>query len=275
MSGYLLGADVGTSALKAALVHPEHGVVAVAERAYPMHRPHPRWAENDPEDWYAALVAAVPEVLARAGVAPDEVGALCLVGQRDIAVLLDGAGRVLTPCIHWTDRRDPEETARLYAELGERLVAVSGVLPIPGLVLPNLAWSRRHLPEAWRAARHALQPKDFLAYRLTGDVGTDIGSPTRSLLNDWRTWDWSPELCAAAGIPPELLPPVRYRPWEVRGELGAAAAAALGLAPGSITPTPSVADWSSPPPAASSVPGASPSAAAAAAPSSPRTSHGR
>jgi sugar (pentulose or hexulose) kinase len=145
---------------------------------------------------------------------------------------VDDAGRVLTPCIHWTDRRAPDETERLFAEVGERLVAVSGVLPIPGLVLPNLAWTRRHRPDVWRAARHALQPKDYLAYRLTGDVGTDRGSPTRRLLNDWRTWDWSPELCAAAGIELELLPPVRYDSWQVRGELGAAAAAALGLAPG-------------------------------------------
>ena len=234
VSGYLLGADVGTSALKAALVHPERGVVAVAERPYPLHRPHPGWAENDPEDWYAALAAAVPEVLARARVGAAQVDALCLVGQRDVAVLLDEAGRVLTPCIHWTDRRAPDETERLFAELGERLVAVSGVLPIPGLVLPNLAWTRRHRPEVWRAARHALQPKDFLAHRLTGDVATDTGSPTRSLLNDWRTWDWSPELCTAAGIELELLPPVRYRSWEVRGQLGAAAASALGLAPGTV-----------------------------------------
>src|SRR6185436_17190032 len=51
VSDYLLGADVGTSALKTALVQHERGVVAVAERAYPMYRPHPGWAENDPEDW--------------------------------------------------------------------------------------------------------------------------------------------------------------------------------------------------------------------------------
>ncbi|WP_182883245.1 xylulokinase [Microbispora sp. H10949] len=231
---YLIGADVGSSALKAALVHPEQGVVAISEQTYPMHRPHPDWAENDADDWYRALARAIPHVLSSAGVSAREVSALCLVGQRDIAVLLDEAGRVLAPVIHWTDRRDPEETSALYDGLGrEALIERSGTLPIPGLVLANLTWTRRHQPEVWRRVRHALQPKDYLAYRLIDDVGTDPTGPTRSVLNDWRTGTWSPESCAAAGIPCEILPDVRYAPWEPRGELGGAAHE-IGLLPGTV-----------------------------------------
>lgn len=235
MSSYVIGADVGSSALKAALVHPDQGVLAVAEHAYPMHRPHPDWAENDPEDWYRALRAAVPEVLAKGGVTAADVRALCLVGQRDIAVLLDARGTVLTPCIHWTDRRYAAETTELYDSLGRtQLIDRSGTLPIPGLVLPNLAWTKRHQPDVWGRVRFALQPKDFLAYRLTGDVGTDPTGPTRSILNDWRTEDWSTATCEAVGIPREILPDVKYRPWEPRGVLGAAAAGELGLSPGTV-----------------------------------------
>jgi xylulokinase len=234
LSGYVLGADVGTSALKAALVHPERGVVAMAERGYPMHRPRPGWAENDPDDWYRALCYAVPSVLAAARVPASEVRALCLVGQRDVAVLLGADGTVLTPCIHWTDRRDPEETRQLYDELGRaRLIERSGTLPIPGLVLPNLVWTRRHLPDVWRRVRFALPPKDYLAYRLTGDAGTDPTGPTRSLLNDWRLSDWSAATCAEAGIARDILPDVKYQPWEPRGTLGSAGYD-LGLMPGTM-----------------------------------------
>ena len=55
---------------------------------------------------------------------------------------------------------------------------------------------------------------DYLAYRLTGDIGTDPTSPTRSILNDWRAEDWSEETCQEAGISREILPDVRYRPWK-------------------------------------------------------------
>jgi xylulokinase len=207
----------------------------VAEYAYPMHRPRPGWAENDPEDWFRALAEAVPQVLAAARVSARDVGALCLVGQRDVAVLLGADGTVLAPCIHWTDRRDPRETTELYESLGRSvLIDRSGTLPIPGLVLPNLAWVKRHQPDVWSMTRHALQPKDYLAYRLTGDIGTDPTGPTRSILNDWRAADWSERTCKEAGIPREILPDVKYRPWEPRGILGTTAAAQVGLAAGTV-----------------------------------------
>jgi xylulokinase len=234
MTAYVVGADVGSSCLKAALIHPERGVVAIAEQTYPMHRPHPGWAQNDANDWYDALKRAVPEVLSTAKVAPGEVAALCLVGQRDIAVLLDRGGTVLAPVIHWTDRRDPGETTALYESLGRaELIERSGTLPIPGLVLPNLAWTARHQPEVWSRVGHALQPKDYLAYRLTGDIGTDPTGPTRSCLNDWRSGGWSEQTCDAAGIPIEILPTVKYQPWEARGVLGRDAYD-VGLLPGTM-----------------------------------------
>lgn len=234
MSGYVVGADVGTSALKAALVHPDRGVVAVAEHTYQMHRPHRDWAENDPEDWFRALARAIPAVLAAGGVTAADVEALCLVGQRDVAVLLDDAGSVLTRCIHWTDRRHPAETSAIYDSLDRsRLIDRAGTLPIPGLVLPNLIWTKRHQPEVWSKVRHALQPKDYLAFRLTGDVGTDPTGPTRSILNDWRTQDWSAETCEEVGIPREILPDVKYQPWESRGELDESAVQ-IGLLPGTV-----------------------------------------
>jgi xylulokinase len=234
VSGYVIGADVGSSCLKAALVHSERGVMAIAEKTYPMHRPHPGWAENDPADWYDALARAVPEVLAAAKVSPGEVSALCLVGQRDIAVLLDQAGDPVGPVIHWSDRRDPQETTELYDRLGRaELIDRSGTLPIPGLVLPNLVWVRRHQPAAWRRVHCALQPKDYLAFRLTGDVGTDPTGPTRSCLNDWRAGTWSEITCAEAGIPREILPEVKYQPWEPRGVLRREAYE-IGLLPGTM-----------------------------------------
>ncbi|MEI6230391.1 MAG: FGGY family carbohydrate kinase [Actinomycetes bacterium] len=234
MTAYVVGADVGSSCLKAALVHPERGVVAIAEHAYPMHRPEPGWAQNDADDWYQALSRAVSDVLGAAGVSPGEVAALCIVGQRDIAVLLDTDGNELAPVIHWTDRRDPSETSALYDEIGRStLIDRSGTLPIPGLVLPNLVWTKRHQPEVWNQVRHALQPKDYLAFRLTGDIGTDPTGPTRSVMNDWRGGEWSEETCHAAGIPLEILPPVAYQSWEPRGTLGRAAYD-IGLLPGTM-----------------------------------------
>ena len=230
MGSLLIGADIGSSALKAVLVDPAVGVLAVAERPYRMHRPHPGWAENDPVDWFDALVASVHELLAAAGVAGPDVAGLCVVGQRDPVVLLDERLGVLAPAIHWTDRRDPAGTAAIFDAVGrDRILDVSGVVPTPGLVLANLDWTRRHRPDVWRAARHAVQPKDYVLQRLTGVLATDTSSLSRSLINDWRRDDWSGELCEAASIPVSILPPVRFGSWEPVGTLTGDAARRLGL----------------------------------------------
>jgi sugar (pentulose or hexulose) kinase len=230
VASLLIGADIGTSALKAVLVDPAIGVLAVTERPYPMYRPHPGWAENDPADWFDAVVAAVGDLLTSAGVPGGDVAGLCVVGQRDPVVLLDARRRVLAPTIHWTDRRDPAGTAAIFEDVGrERIIEVSGVVPTAGLVLANLDWTRRHLSEAWAATRHAVQPKDYVLQRLTGILATDASSLSRSLLNDWRTDDWSPQLCDAAGIDVRILPPVRFGSWEPVGTLTTEAAALLGL----------------------------------------------
>jgi xylulokinase len=199
-----------------------------------MHRPGPGWAENDPKDWLRAAALAVPELLMRGGIAARDVAAVCIVSQRDIVALIDAGGAPLGRCIHWSDRRDPEETEQLFDRLGrDRLLAVSGTDPIPGLVLPNLVWTAAHQPDLLARARAALGPKDYLAYRLTGEIATDRSTPTRSLLNDWRREDWSEELCAEVGIPRALLPEVRYDAWDVRAELDERAAL-IGLAPGTL-----------------------------------------
>src|SRR6202044_640917 len=175
---------------------------------------------------------AVGDLLATARVDAKAVGAVCIVSQRDIVALVDADGAVLGPSIHWSDRRDHEETEMLFEQLGrDRIFDVSGTAPIPGLVLPNLVWTRVHQQQLFARARWALSPKDFVAHRLTGVAATDPTSLTRSLINDWRTGGWSDELCREAGIPASILPPVTACAWESRAVLDNRARL-VGLAPG-------------------------------------------
>jgi sugar (pentulose or hexulose) kinase len=231
----LIGVDLGTTGAKAVIVEADGELLATGWVEYPMHRPHPGWAENDPNDWFDAVRSLVRQVMAASRVDPSTVSALSIVAQRDPVVLIDEHGEVLTPSISWLDRRDEDETEALYRSFGRNhLTEVTGVVPVPALTLPNLVWTKRHLPAVWARVRHVLFVKDYVAYRLTGDLGTDISTPSRSVLNDYRTNGWSAEICNAAGIPSELMPEVRYRPWEARATLTSSAAELLGLAPGTI-----------------------------------------
>jgi sugar (pentulose or hexulose) kinase len=232
---HLIGVDLGTTGAKAVLVDSDGEILETSWIEYPMLRPHPGWAENDPEDWVQGVRWLVAQLMATSRVDAGSVAAISIVAQRDPVVLIDGVGEVLTPSISWLDRRDPTETGALYESIGRaRITAISGVVPVPALTLPNLVWTRHHLPEVWRRARHALPVKDYVIYRLTGEIATDVSSMSRSLLNDYGTNQWSTEICGDAGIPIELLCEPRYRPWEPRATLSSKAAEFLGLAPGTI-----------------------------------------
>jgi xylulokinase len=234
-SELVIGVDVGTSSAKTVLVNPQGDLLAWSRIEYPMHRPHPGWAENDPEDWVRAVKDGIHQVLQQSAVDPGRVISLCIVTVRDHIVLLDEHDNVLAPSISWIDRRDLDECEQIYNDFGRhRLNEITGLVPEPALTLPNIYWIRRHTPDVWNKTKRILGCKDYILYRLTGKIATDISSPTRHVLYDLRKKEWSEWICNKADIDIGLLPPIVYKPWEVWDKLSPAAAESLGLKPGTI-----------------------------------------
>ncbi len=230
---WLLGIDIGTGSVKALAVTLDGQPLAATSVEYPARHVRPGWSENDPDDWFRGVVAAVGQVLAAEGVDARAVQGMCLVSQRDPWVLLDGSMRPLRFSIGWTDQRSEAELAEFSRRMGRSsLIERTGVLPIAGLGLPTLLWIQRHEPETWSVTHRLLSPKDYVLFRLTGLAVTDISTPARSVMNDLRANRWSAEICTAAGIALELLPEISWQPWQRVAELDAAAARILGLPPG-------------------------------------------
>ena len=126
----------------------------------------------------ARPTAAVREALANAATAAEatdggvDVVAISLAGQMHGVVLADPAGAPCRPAILWLDRRAGAEAAR-YQDLPRRLTEPLGNQPSPGMAGPILCWLRAHEPASLDRARWALQPKDWLRMRLTGEPATD------------------------------------------------------------------------------------------------------
>src|SRR5436190_969264 len=92
----LIGVDLGTTGAKAVLADADGEILATSWIEYPMLRPHPAWAENDPEDWVRGVQWLVSQLIASSRVDPGSVVAISIVAQRDPVVLIDGVGEVLT-----------------------------------------------------------------------------------------------------------------------------------------------------------------------------------
>ena len=226
----LLGLDLGSSSLKALLLDLDGRVLAERSAGYPTRSPAPGWAEQDPDDWWAAAGAATRAALADAPEA-DVVG-VGLSGQMHTFVLLDAAGAVVRPAITWMDTR----AAGLLPDVAATIDAAGlrGELANPvvlGLTLPPLAWLREREPEALARARTLLLAKDALRYRLTGEAGSEPTDASATLMFDVAHRQWSTATLGAFGLDPTLMPELG-EPGAAAGRLTPDAARHLGLRPG-------------------------------------------
>lgn len=70
---YLLGIDVGTSGTKTVLFDDAGNTITSATSEYPLHQPHIGWAEQDPHDWWNAVVDTIARVIKTSGVNPSDI----------------------------------------------------------------------------------------------------------------------------------------------------------------------------------------------------------
>lgn len=232
MEGALfLGLDVGTSGVKAILVAQDGEVVASALTPLSMSTPHPGWAEQDPDAWWAATVASIRQLRAER---PDaEVGGIGISGQMHSSVFLDRAGQVIRPALLWCDGRTTEQCAQITRRAGGegRLRDWVRNPALEGFTLPKVLWLREKEPAAYGRLATVLLAKDFIRYRLTGALATEPSDASGTLMFDPAGQRWSDETLSAVGVPRALLPDVGGSS-EVLGRVTADAARLTGLAEG-------------------------------------------
>lgn len=200
-----LGLDLGTTALKLALVGDDDRVIAVASQALTVQRPLPGHSEQDPEAWWTAACAGIEALRARAPAEWAEVQAIAVAGQMHGATLLDDAGRTLRPCILWNDGRSQRQCVALEAAW-PGLQATTGNLAMPGFTAPKLLWVREHEPEVFARIRHVLLPKAWLMWKLSGEFVEEMSDASGTLWLDVGQRRWSPEALAATGLHVDQMP---------------------------------------------------------------------
>ncbi len=231
MANYLLGIDLGAGSLKATIIDDAGHILGEASHPVTTLVRQFGWSEQDPEEWFTALCAAVPKALAAAAIPASAIAGIGVSAGAHIPVLTDADDNVLRPAIMWNDQRAAAQAAALHERAGEKIIATSLNRVNPTWTLAMLAWLQEHEPEVMAKAKRLYLAKDYLRSRLTGGWETDFSDAIGALLADNATKSWSPELCALIGLDEALLPPVK--PAEaVVGTVTPDAAARTGLAVG-------------------------------------------
>src|SRR5918995_6781154 len=223
----LFGLDLGTSSVKALLLTDDGAVLGEGSASYAVSAPRPGGAESSPEDWWEAVVEATVSAV---GLRGAEVTALGLSGQMHGVVLTDERGLPLRSAVLWADARSGGELAA-YRELDGDLDRRLANPPAVGMAGPSLLWLRDQEPGVFTSARWALQPKDWLRLRLTGEAAAEPSDASATLLYDLRHDDWDHPVVETLGLRPSLLAPL-VASADVAGTLTREAAESLGLRAG-------------------------------------------
>jgi len=224
-----LGIDVSTTASKALLINQAGDVVSCAVKPHTVSTPQPLWSEQDPEQWWQAVVASIRECLSEARLSGQMVSAIGLTGQMHGLVLLDQNRQVLRPAILWNDQRCGDECDEIRSIISsKRLIAITGNEALTGFTAPKIVWVKNHEPEIFSRARHVLLPKDYVRLKLTGALAMDKADGSGTMLFDLNRRDWSDAILKELDIPRDWMPETFEGP-QITGEVSGKAADATGL----------------------------------------------
>lgn len=267
----VLGIDAGTSGLRAGLFTLQGEPVGFSDQNYQTYYyPHqPGWAEQNPLDWWQALVKAVKGAISTSSIDPARIIGLAIDAPCNI-FLVDEEGRALTPSLLWMDLRATMQAKQLTATQSYILRYCGGEVPAEW-PLPKALWLKQNEPKLWDKATYLVEQLSWLTWKLTGEwvvsqnsaaakwhyyapqhqtrpangvelvqreINTDKGGGSISSEGDNSSnkgtgWWWPTQLLASVDLS-ELITkvPGKVLPMGAKaGELSSEAAAELGLRP--------------------------------------------
>lgn len=231
---YLLGIDNGGTIAKAALFDLNGRELAVAARKTEMVTPRPGHTERNMDRMWGATAEAIRSVLGESGIPADLIAAIGCTGHGNGLYLVDRDGRPVRDGIISTDSRAKNYVADWYAKGVHRQVLPHTMQSLwPAQPNALLAWIRDNEPEVMRRAGWALMCKDYVRFRLTGEIFAELTDMSATSLMSVRDGNYNREVLEAfeLGDLEHLLPPLRQSA-DVCGFVTAAAAAQTGLAEG-------------------------------------------
>ncbi len=217
----VLALDLGTSGCKGALYTEGGQRVALASAEYAVVRPHPNWAEQAPAD-YLETARRVCRELQFEGAS---IAALGFSTQTPTLVFCDDQGTAVAPAIVWQDTRAEDEAAWLEAHTSQstRREWFGADLPLGAAsTSPKLLWMARHSAPQWTRTRWVVQPKDYVAFHLTGEIAADAWCAKGIAHLDTGAMHpaWMDLLAKNASISPRLLKPEAISGRVVREDWG-------------------------------------------------------
>lgn len=232
MPKYLLGIDIGTTNVKAAIYNTDFTLELEGSAEYPTYFPKSGWAEQNAEHWWNATVDSLRQITSSASINPKDIEGICVSSQAPAVLPLDSEGRALRNALIWMDRRTERQCDYLREYITQdKVVDITGNRIDPYFALSKILWYKDNEPELYDKTHKILQVNGYVNFRLTGSYTCDKVHASLMGLFDIKKEEWSEELCDKLNIRKDILP-AAYDSTDIIGRVSKAAALETGLAEG-------------------------------------------
>lgn len=201
-----VGIDLGTSSVRAIAVNPKGITIAAGQCEYDILKPELNQAEQDMEKLWQATVMAIRRMLGAEKGLAEGIRGIGFSGQMHGLVALDADGRLIRNAIIWADQRSGAQIENIYRAVSrERFAEVYCNRLSTGFLLPSLLWVREHEPQNYEKISKVLSPKDYIRYRICGELGTDASDASGTGMWDMKKRAWAYGLLEQLDISREIL----------------------------------------------------------------------
>jgi xylulokinase len=243
---YILAIDHGTSGIKAAIVSVTGRVIDFAFEKTPIYFLPGGGAEQDPKDWWNALIAAASRLVQKGAVRPEAISAMAVSSTFSTTVAVDAKGSHLMNALTWMDSRGAPHVKRIIGGFpsieGYNLFKIARFIPKTGGGptlsgkddIAHVLWVKNEHPDLYQKTHMFLPSKDYLNLRLTGRFAASYDSMQLFWVSDIRNIHrirYDAKLIDFLGIDPNKLPPMRSAT-DILGNLKNEVAKQIGLPPG-------------------------------------------
>ncbi|CAN5590314.1 gluconokinase [soil metagenome] len=203
----VIGVDIGTTATKVVAYASSGRARAESSREYPLEASLPYRAEQDPDLILDAVLGCLHDVTARCSEQGDVVSGIAMSAAMHGVIALDGRGALLTPLITWADNRAAEQ-ARILRERSDGLDIYrrTGTPLHPMSPLAKLLWFEQESKEVWRRAAWWISIKEYVLYRLFGELVVDHSIASATGLFNLERLDWDDGVLALLDLSRDKLP---------------------------------------------------------------------
>ncbi len=231
---YLLGLDIGSSSIKAALVDSETGeaiqVAQAPDTEMSIEAQQSGWAEQNPETWWKYSKEAINKL----SIGPAEKKNIKAIGisyQMHGLVILDKEKKVLRPSIIWCDSRAVGLGEEAFASIGEDKCQ-DNLLNSPGnFTASKLAWVKNNEVDIFNKTAKFLLPGDYISFRLTGELNTTVSGLSEGIFWDFKKSEISVDLMNHYGLDKSLFPDL-VPSFGIQGQVSSSVASETGLPAG-------------------------------------------